>query len=439
MIVGGTHGRPAVAGIAAPRFPSHRREVLVNAPASAVRTAPRTGYRHEAFLFTGVDALVAGTVPFVRAGLDAGEPVMVALIDAHWQPLRAALGADADRVHHVDMGVLGRNPARIIPAWTAFVEEHRASGRPLRGIGEPIWAGRSDAELAECQIHEALLNLALDPRTPLWLMCPYDVDALGPDVVDEARRSHPEVCGRDPLPPTHHFGGEAHVRALWAGDLSPAPVTARSRTVTRGGLAAARAEVRHAATVAGLDAGRVDDLVLAVNELASNSLDHGGGRGVLRHWTQGATFLVEVEDAGHIDDLLVGRTSPCVDQPRGRGVWMVNQLCDLVQIRSSATGTVVRVHSRPASHRPVDRREPRGRRGRAVRPAARRLHRGAQRAREAGACRGRPRARRAGAGAAQADARGVGGRPAGPAAPRPGRGPPRPRRPAARGAGRPRR
>lgn len=319
----------------------------MNAPASAVPAAS-TGYRHEAFLFTGVDALLAGLVPFVRDGLAAGEPVMVALIDAHWRPLRAALGPDADRVHHVDMGVLGRNPARIIPAWTAFVEEHRGSARPLRGIGEPIWAGRSDAELAECQIHEALLNLALDPRTPLWLLCPYDVGALGPDVVDEARRSHPEVCGLDPLP-AHLFGGDAHVRALWGGDLSPAPGTARSRVVTRGSLAGARTEVRDAATLAGVDADRIDDLVLAVNELTSNSLDHGGGRGVLRHWTEGATFLVEVEDAGHIDDVLVGRTSPGLDQPRGRGVWMVNQLCDLVQIRSSATGTLVRVHSRPAS------------------------------------------------------------------------------------------
>ncbi len=213
-----------------------------------MRTPPGTGYRHEAFLFSGVTELLAGTVPFVRAALDADEPVMVALVDAHWQPLRAALGADADRVHHVDMEVLGRNPARIIPAWAAFVEAHRASGRPLRGIGEPIWAGRSDAELAECQMHEALLNLALDPRTPLWLLCPYDVAALAPDVVAEARRSHPTVCEAGLTTPTGTYGGEAHVRDLWAGVLPAAPLTARTVTVTRGGLGAVRTEVHLAAT-----------------------------------------------------------------------------------------------------------------------------------------------------------------------------------------------
>ncbi len=311
--------------------------------------APAAAYRHEAFLFRGLDGLLDGTVPFVRAALDADEPVMVALIDAHWQPLRAALGPDAARVHHVDMGELGRNPARIIPAWAAFVEEHRATGRTLRGIGEPIWAGRSGAELAECQVHEALLNVALDPATPLWLLCPYDVGALDGDVVEEARRSHPQVCGSVPGAHGPHFGGEAHVRDLWAGDLSPAPRSARTLAVVRGGLGAVRAEVRVAASAAGLDAARVDDLVLAVNELAANSLDHGGGAGVLRIWTHGPTLLAEVEDSGVIDDVLVGRTCPTLEQPRGRGVWMVNQLCDLVQIRSSAAGTVVRVHSRLAS------------------------------------------------------------------------------------------
>jgi anti-sigma regulatory factor (Ser/Thr protein kinase) len=90
---------------------------------------------------------------------------------------------------------------------------------------------------------------------------------------------------------------------------------------------------------------RVEDLTMAVNELAANSIDHGGGGGVLRWWIEPGALLCEVQDAGRIADPLVGRRTPRLDQPRGRGVWMVHQLCDLVQIRSSAAGTVVRVHS----------------------------------------------------------------------------------------------
>jgi hypothetical protein len=51
-----------------------------------------------------------------------------------------------------------------------------------------------------------------------------------------------------------------------------------------------------------------------------------------------------VEDHGRIRIPLVGRIRPEPDADSGRGVWIANQLCDLVQIRSSAAGTVVRVH-----------------------------------------------------------------------------------------------
>ena len=103
---------------------------------------------------------------------------MAALVPAHLDLLRDALGAAADEVRLVDMGELGANPARIIPAWREFTDEHAEGGRPVRGIGEPVWAGRRGSELAESQLHEALLNTAVAAETPLWLLCPYDADGL---------------------------------------------------------------------------------------------------------------------------------------------------------------------------------------------------------------------------------------------------------------------
>lgn len=85
------------------------------------------------------------------------------------------------------MHELGRNPARIIPAWQRFVDG--AGGRPVRGIGEPIWPGRRAEELLECRLHGALLNVAVDPGLPFWLRCPYDTRQLSPGVVEEAFRS----------------------------------------------------------------------------------------------------------------------------------------------------------------------------------------------------------------------------------------------------------
>jgi anti-sigma regulatory factor (Ser/Thr protein kinase) len=88
----------------------------------------------------------------------------------------------------------------------------------------------------------------------------------------------------------------------------------------------------------------VDDLVIAASELAANSVMHGGGSGTLRLWRENGSLLAEVEDRGQIEEPLVGRLRPGIAQEGGRGLWLANQLCDLVQIRSGAAGTTVRLH-----------------------------------------------------------------------------------------------
>jgi len=101
------------------------------------------------------------------------------------------------------------------------------------------------------------------------------------------------------------------------------------------------------ARAAGLDAAATAKLVLSVNELAANSLRHGGGQGTIRLWQDRDALLCEVRDGGHITGpALLGRHIPTLTQVGGRGLWLVNQLCDLVQIRSSPAGTAVRLHMR---------------------------------------------------------------------------------------------
>jgi anti-sigma regulatory factor (Ser/Thr protein kinase) len=84
--------------------------------------------------------------------------------------------------------------------------------------------------------------------------------------------------------------------------------------------------------------------VLAVNEVASNSVVYGGGHGVVRSWRQGDSLIFEVTDRGRIQEPLVGRTRPDLGKAGGHGLWLVNQLCELVQVRSSVAGTQVRLH-----------------------------------------------------------------------------------------------
>ena len=304
---------------------------------------PHSSYRHEAFLHSGDGELVAGLVPFIRDGLAAGQPVMVALPEPHLELVTAALGADAAEVELVDMGELGANPARIIPGWQRFLD--RSGGRPARGVGEPIWSGRRSAELVECQLHEALLNLAVDPDTPLWLRCPYDTRALEPEVIVEASRSHPIVVQASTYSGSTAYTGAHHVRGLFSGPLPEPVVPSEGLEFGAEDLAAVRERAIGHAAAAGLDAERVWELGLAVHEVAANSVKHGGGRGLLRVWHDDDGVVCEISDAGILDDPLVGRHRPDPADDGARGLWLANQLCDLVQVRSTDAGAVVRITS----------------------------------------------------------------------------------------------
>ena len=86
-------------------------------------------YRHEAFLWHDASDFTAGIVPFITDGLEAGEPVMVAVSAQHTKWLRDALDGQAG-AEFVDIEELGRNPAQIIPAWQQFLNT-RLAPRPL--------------------------------------------------------------------------------------------------------------------------------------------------------------------------------------------------------------------------------------------------------------------------------------------------------------------
>jgi anti-sigma regulatory factor (Ser/Thr protein kinase) len=298
-------------------------------------------FRHEALLYAGSDEFVSRCSGFIRDGLNDGESILVAVARSKIELLREALGDDAKLVRFADMAAIGGNPARIIPVWHEFATRHAAGG--ARGIGEPISPARGPDELAECQRHEALINLAFDGGLPWRLACPYDTAGLEQDVIDEALRSHPVVTDGDEARRSPTYTATAQP---FQGTLPEPPTRAIDRRFDLSELAGLRQFVIDAARQAGLRGPRLRDLVLSVNEVASNSLRHGGGSGLLRVWRERAALFCEVHDQGEVDHPLAGRVIPADGQPYGRGLWIANQLCDLVQIRSSAAGTVVRMQMR---------------------------------------------------------------------------------------------
>jgi anti-sigma regulatory factor (Ser/Thr protein kinase) len=308
------------------------------------RVVPRRddAFVHEALFYAGDGEFLEGTVPFIRAGVDADEPVLVVVDAAKIKLLREALGEDGEAVHFSDMAGVGHNPARIIPAWREFVSRY-PGGRRVRGIGEPIWPGRTDAELVECHRHEALLNLAFANARGFWLLCPYDIEGLDPEVIAESCRNHPLVVRDGVHKNSAAYTGLGLATAPFDVPL-PEPAVPPSELVFQvEALSVVRRFVSFHAERVGMSVTRAQDLVLAVNEVAANSARHASGRGVLRIWQDGNALVCEIRDDGWIDEPLAGRIRPAPDSPGGYGLWLANQLCDLVQVRSFATGSVVRL------------------------------------------------------------------------------------------------
>ena len=102
--------------------------------------------------------------------------------------------------------------------------------------------------------------------------------------------------------------------------------------------------VAAAASGAALEQRRCEDLVLAIDELATNSICHGGGAGRLQIWREGDELICEVSDHGFINEPIHGRRQPDPDAVSGRGLWLVEQLTDRVEVCSAPQdGSVVRV------------------------------------------------------------------------------------------------
>ncbi|WP_049568281.1 sensor histidine kinase [Nonomuraea sp. SBT364] len=295
---------------------------------------------HPALFYRGDREYAAATTAFIREGLSAGEPVAVSVPRRNLELIEHTLGADAARVLMLDMTREGRNPGRIIPGVLRdFADRH--PDEHVRIIGEPIWPGRSATEYPACAQHEALINYAFRGRR-VTILCPYDLDGLDAEVIREAWLTHPVL--RD--------GAGERVSDLYAPQ---AVVDGHNRPLDEPGdhvalrfdrrnLAAARLLAGEVGAEVGFADARLDDIRLVVAELSANSLDHGGGSGLIRVWRADDRLVCEVSDTGHITDPLAGRSPVDPRVPGSRGLLIVNLLSDLVRVHTRAGATTIRAY-----------------------------------------------------------------------------------------------
>ena len=301
------------------------------------------GLSHPALFYRSMREYTDVLARFVLEGLAGAQPVLVAAPPHNLAALRGVLGGAATAVTMADMTDVGRNPARILGGVLGtFADQHPQ--RRVRIIGEPVWAGRTAAEYPVCVQHEALINTAFAGRD-VSVVCPYDATRLPASVLADARSTHPELWSRGARAiSTDYAPGRALQRYNRPLPTSPTAATYTVRRVTD--LHRARSFAGRYARWSGLDADGVGDLKLITTELATNSLEHAGGPCRLSFWQQDDHLICEARDGGRFGDLLAGRRPVPADGARGRGLFMVNALADLVRTHTGPTGTTIHAHLR---------------------------------------------------------------------------------------------
>jgi anti-sigma regulatory factor (Ser/Thr protein kinase) len=300
--------------------------------------------RHRALVYRGADRFVDAVGAFVRDGVEREECVLAALSAEKLDWLREDLGADAAAVDFADEGALYERHGPMLAAVLGYLERHSDS-RPgqVRIVAEQALAQRDAADVRAYMRYEAAANVAYE-RFDAAVLCPYDAASLPDAVVQDALRTHPEVVvDAGPKASEHYVDPRAFVRERAVVDPVPAWVTPIALEVPDD-VAGARALARAHAEAAGAPREAVEDLELAVSEVATNALVHGRGPRLVWCYVDDGDLVFQVHDAGPGPaDPLLGYLPPDLRRLRGRGLWLAHQLCDVVEIAGDRAGTDVQL------------------------------------------------------------------------------------------------
>jgi anti-sigma regulatory factor (Ser/Thr protein kinase) len=294
-------------------------------------------YVHEAVFYDTTQQLLDVTTPLLRQALDQGDDVALVCTDANNEALAAALGDD-DRILVLPRAGIYRKAVTALTCFRDLVRERAAApGHRLCILGE-VDFGVDDHALDEWRRYEALLDHALSPFA-LWSLCGYDTQVLPDQVLATAELTHPYLRrdGMQAANPAHV--DPAEMLRLTDSDDALVPEIEPALTIERVlDLSELHQELETLLRAEGVSQERVEDIVIAVHEAATNGLRHGEPPVTVRAWPARGRVVCTVTDRGAgFDDPFAGYLRGAGEElPEGRfGLWLTRQLCrDVVMSRT---------------------------------------------------------------------------------------------------------
>jgi anti-sigma regulatory factor (Ser/Thr protein kinase) len=312
-------------------------------------TPEATRLRHGVAFYDNEVDLMAQLVPVVEAALAAGQPVALALRPTTETTLRDQPScdlADAVALTRPD-GPDGPSGQTLAARWARELRTLTASGRQDVCVITEHWDAFDGADGGFWTELDAASNVALSDL-PVAMTCFYPAYPLHEAVLSGARRNHRSLLRRGRLADNSDYLSPQEV--LLASP-APAPLVLgppdERRTFGAWALNEVRASVTAMLHAAGFGRDRTDDVVLAVNEITTNAVEHGPGDAEICLWSDADGFVAEVHDRGVLSNPLPGLIAPRPAEPRGRGVWIARQLCDSLHVWADANGTHVRLRAAP--------------------------------------------------------------------------------------------
>lgn len=298
------------------------------------------GYLHEALFFTSRRSLAEEVVPFLREGLVSGDEAVLVCDGENNRALFEALG-EHERVTCLPRPQVYGEAVTAVAYFRDFMRSRaRDGGRRVRLVGQ-VDFGRDARAWDEWRRFEALCNHALAPY-PLWSVCAYDAGALPDALVATGELTHPYLRKAGASVRNSLYVDPTELLTLPATDLDPMPEIEPAMSLNQvWDLHLLQHQLRRLLREDGVDADLADDLVVAVNEVATNGVRHGHAPVSVRVWLSPERVACTVTDQGP------GFTEPVTEPeplPYGRfGLWLARQLCDELVTMRTPEGFTVRL------------------------------------------------------------------------------------------------
>jgi anti-sigma regulatory factor (Ser/Thr protein kinase) len=287
----------------------------------------------DALVYSTDDELLAVCVPFLRAGLRAGDAVVLSCAAPRTALLADAVGRDPG-LTVLPPPQAWRRPIAAMQEYQDLVDAEVRAGRRVRIVADSHF-GPVPTDWSEWARFEAVCHHATR-ADPVWRICLLDRRETPAEVITATDRLHPfrydrgvRIRSSAYQAPADNVRQDAYVSRDPLTDLPP---RLAADDLTAGHLATLRQRVTAVLEQLPLPPWRVHEFTVAVSETVANAIRHGRPPVRMSLWSTPGRVLCTVTDLGAGFDYPLSSYLHLDPERAGLGVFLTRQLADQVNI-----------------------------------------------------------------------------------------------------------